>query len=184
MCLLAAIVGVVVAHAGGYIAAFPHTHSRDAHLAETGHSYWPAASVLAVAAAVVLLLVAASSGIRRGRAGDGPLTLAAGRLALVQVLLFAGIEIVERIPNGLDVASLLGSREFVVGVLLQFAVAALVCRGTRAVEQITARVVARRQSIRTRAATHGYRRVDGWRRALHGPLLSLGSRAPPSFSYA
>lgn len=127
--VLAGLAGVVAAHAAGYLAVFPDAHARAEHLHETGHSYWPAATALAALAAGGLATLAVHAGIRRRRehrADQRGLTV--GTLAAFQLAVFVVAEVTERVLSGAPLHEMGLGWELVVGLALQVAVAALVCR--------------------------------------------------------
>lgn len=134
--VLTAVAGVVAAHGLEYTAAHLDPAGRSHHLHATGHGYWPGAVRVAIAAAVLAMGVAAGSGVRRAldrscalqaRGGSGaPAShvLRVAPLALVQVTLFGGMEILERVVAGADLAELVRTPWFAAGVVLQVLVAA------------------------------------------------------------
>lgn len=122
--LLAAVAGVVVAHAVDYVVVFPHAGERAWHLSATGHAYWPVAAGAAVGAgAAALLLVGARSVLRLERA-----TVRVGSLLAGQAGAFVAVEVSERAVMGVSPIDLLASTEIWLGLLLQVPVAYLASR--------------------------------------------------------
>lgn len=145
--LVSGVAGVVVAHAAAYLLAFPSPDVRNHELHNSGHGYWDHAVLFAVVAGVVALVQAAGRGIRRGRAGVAPKRCSFGRqllgLAVWQLALFAGMEVVERAVAGVPPGALLRDPAFVVGVVLQVAVAAVILLLLGGVEHLAAEVARR-----------------------------------------
>jgi hypothetical protein len=124
-----ALGGVVAGHTVAYIAAIPSSGSRHAVLAETGHGYWPAAVVAALAAS---LCAAGSVALRHARAAAGGRALGADvsgwlapRLAAIQILLYVAVEATERVVAGVPLADLLHQGLLLRGLLAQLLVAVL-----------------------------------------------------------
>jgi len=144
--LIAAVAGVVLAHALDYALVFPGGAERARQLDATGHGYWPVAVAVAILAAVTALALA----VRRGALGaiapvvDPPsFSVAARRLAAYQVALFTVAEVVERLPVGMAPAPLVTSPAFLVGLAVQVVVAVAVLAVLGVVERATTRIVAR-----------------------------------------
>jgi hypothetical protein len=116
----AAAAGVVLAHAADYAVVYPDAGRRSQELSATGHGYWPVAVGLAAALGAVAVVVAAVRGARR-RAAAVP---SVARLAALQMIVFAVIEVVERVSVGVDPVPFLHSPSFAVGLVLQVAAAA------------------------------------------------------------
>ncbi|MGZ5291788.1 MAG: hypothetical protein ACXWXQ_04945 [Actinomycetota bacterium] len=119
-----AAAGLLIGHALSYALAIPDPHHRDLVLDGTGHAYLPAAGQVAL----VLALAGVAAIVVRSRSGRGPrdaegFGALARLLAIVQVGAFAGQELLERVSTGSPVGELLHGRVFVVGVLVQVAVA-------------------------------------------------------------
>lgn len=135
--VLAAVAGVVAAHGLEYTAAHLDAAGRAHHLHATGHGYWPGAVRVAIVAAILALGVAVGSSIRRaldapgarrrprGSEVRGEPALRLAPLAVVQVTLFGGIEILERVVAGADVWELVRTPWFAAGLALQVLVAAV-----------------------------------------------------------
>jgi hypothetical protein len=175
-----ALAAVWVTHRIAYHVAAPDAHERVQLLDATGHGYLP------VLAPVVISLLVASIGcfiLQRSR--DSALrsnvsySAVAGRLALLQVVAFLGMELAERVANGASSAEFL-QPVVGVGLVLQLVsacvVASLLFMLGRAVEAI------RRSWCLRRRVTHTMswaRQVPTVRRAIPatgGPTL----RAPPA----
>lgn len=119
-----AVAGLLVGHFVSYVLAVPDPHHRDLVLGQTGHGYLPAAGEAALVlalAGVVALVVRSWSG--RGRADAGRLGSLARSLATIQVLAFAGQELLERLVAGAPLGGLVHGHVLVVGVLVQVSVA-------------------------------------------------------------
>ncbi|HVL28065.1 MAG TPA: hypothetical protein VM390_07945, partial [Acidimicrobiales bacterium] len=152
--VLAAAAGVVVAHAGGYVAAFPAGARRDPHLEATGHGYWPVAVAVAVVAAGVALVLAATAGAARGASArpPNPHRRVARRLAGWQVGAFVLLEVGERAVAGVPATELLASRAFWLGLALQLPVAVLAARLLLGAERAGARAASALRRRRWRPA--------------------------------
>lgn len=114
-----ALGGAWITHLVAYLIAAPDPHDRGVLLGSTGHGY------LALAGPVVVsLLVASVVGflIHRGRTWASVpavrYTAIAGRLALLQVLTFLGVEATERLAHGLPLPALL-QPPVAIGLVLQ-----------------------------------------------------------------
>jgi hypothetical protein len=174
--------GVVLAHAADYLAVYPHTHERNAHLEATGHSYWPIAATLAVIAGLATIATAARRGWRAGRRRSRPATIdlfgSAMVLAAWQLLLFVGMETVERAAAGVSPLELGYSPEFWVGLVAQVIVALVAVLLVRGANR-----VAHRLGRASRPRTQTQRSV-GWPAAREATARSRTnrpwqSRAPP-----
>jgi hypothetical protein len=119
-----AMAGLVLGHVLAYLIAVPDPHQRAFVLQRTGHEYLPAlaeaALVLALAGIAAVVIRAFAPGPRRGSERFPRL---AGRLALVQVLAFGGLEVVERIVAGAPLRHLASDHILVVGMAVQVVVA-------------------------------------------------------------
>ena len=119
-----AMAGLVLGHVLAYLIAVPDPQHRAFVLQRTGHEYLPAmaeaALVLALAgmAAVVIRAVAP---VPRG--GSERFWRLAGRLGLVQVLAFGGLEVVERVVAGAPLRHLASDHILVIGMAVQVVVA-------------------------------------------------------------
>jgi hypothetical protein len=142
----AAVVGVVIGHLTTYVLAVGDEGLRHALLDRTGHGY------LATAVAGALVLGAATSAnavFRRLRPGTGSgreesLLRFVVRLGLLQALLFAALEVTERLVSGAPLSTLLDYHLLVLGLPVQFVVALAVVVGLRALAaaaEIVARVI-------------------------------------------
>lgn len=178
--LIAGTAGVVVAHAASYLVAVPHAHARAEHLHATGHSYWPGATGVAVLASLFALTHAAMTGRRHALDRFALPALSVGWLAGIQLGLFVGMEILERVAAGAPVDQLASEPAFGVGSVLQLVVAGLTCRLLRGVATAAAHVVARSRDARSTVVSRRPPRL----RAGTWPHLArraggVGSRAPP-----
>jgi hypothetical protein len=122
--------GVVLGHWLSYLLGLPSAHLRAEVLRATGHGYWQSGVQLAVAVVVVAL---AAIAVRQFRAAstvgisaeEGPGRVAL-RLAGIQVLGFSALEVGERVAAGAPVSGMLQHHLFVLGLLVQVAVAAAI----------------------------------------------------------
>jgi hypothetical protein len=175
--VLAAAAGVVVAHAAGYVMAFPSAAERGPHLEATGHGYWPLAVAAAVACAGVALLVCVGSGALRGRAGGPTPTWRAVRaLAGWQVAAFVMMELAERTVAGARPEGLLTTPEFWLGLLLQLPVALVATRLLRTAERTGFRMAS---ALRRRPRPVARPAVDRPRRAGAALPAAVAFRARP-----
>jgi hypothetical protein len=117
--------GLVLGHVLAYLIAVPDPHQRAFVLQRTGHEYLPAlaeaALVLALAGIAAVVIRAFAPG---PRGGSERFSRLAGRLTLVQVLAFGGLEVVERIVAGAPLRHLASDHILVVGTAVQVVVAA------------------------------------------------------------
>ena len=127
----AAWAGVVAGHWIAYLIAIPAANVRSATLAETGHGYWlaamAAAFVLGVASAATTVVRGLARGTRRGPAARPSARYrdVAVRLAVLQSAIFLVQEVLERVEAGAPLGGLLHDGFILVGILAQFAVAAI-----------------------------------------------------------
>lgn len=121
----AAAVGVIVGHCLTYFVAVWDSASRHAIMAKTGHGHWD----LALGTAIVLgFWLAGAVVLRHLRPGPGraaptglwPLTF---RLAALQVALFTGLELVERLIVAVPMSESLFHEVLSLGAAVQTAVA-------------------------------------------------------------
>jgi len=183
----AALAGAVVGHVLTYLVAFVTPHSRQAALDETGHSYWNFAVATAIAigawSAIVLVVRHLRRNARRDRsrrATEG-LIRTALRLAVLQVTLFACLEVGERLAAGAPIRGLLGHDLLPLGLVFQVLVAlglALILRALATAVEVVARALSEPPRLRP---------LSSWplpRPALQpSPLLlsgGWGARGPPS----
>ncbi len=124
LCLAAlAAVGVAVAHTLAFRVALPDAHVRHGELEATGHGYWPYFVALALAFVVAGLAGFAGAQDRAlPRLRRYPAIV--GRLALVQIVGFILLEVVERLAVG-GIELLLQEPAFLIGIPLQLLIAAL-----------------------------------------------------------
>jgi hypothetical protein len=116
--------GLVLGHVLAYLIAVPDPHHRAFVLQRTGHEYLPAtaeaALVLALAGMAAVVIRAFAPG---PRGGPERFSRLAGRLGLVQVLAFGGLEVVERIVAGAPLRHLASDHILVIGTAVQVVVA-------------------------------------------------------------
>lgn len=146
----AALAGAVVGHVLTYLVAFVTPHSRQAALDETGHSYWNFAVATAIAlgawSAIVLVIRHMRRRARHDRR-DHPaegLFRTAIRLAVLQVTLFACLEVGERLAAGAPLRGLLGHDLLPLGLVFQVLVAlglALILRALATAVEVVARAL-------------------------------------------
>lgn len=140
----AAAAGVVVGHLTTYVLAVGDEGLRHSLLSRTGHGYLATAVAgavvigLAVAAAVVFRHLRPASG--HGR--DEPLLHLILRLGALQALIFAALEVTERLVSGASLSTLVDEHLLALGLPVQLIVALLVALGLRALAA-AAQVVAR-----------------------------------------
>jgi hypothetical protein len=140
----AAVAGAVLGHLLTYVVAFVNAATRHSVLEETGHSYWSFASAAAVLLGVssAALVVVRRLGSPEDGGGEKTLLRSASRLAAVQLLLFACIEIAERLVDGAPVRGLLNHGLVPLGLAIQILVAfglALLLRGLASAAELLAR---------------------------------------------
>jgi hypothetical protein len=175
---------VWVTHLIAYILASPNPHSRLALLASTGHDYLSYVGPVVVGGAIVSMTTFVLDRIRVARRPHPGRTATYGvlfrRLAVLQVLAFAGMEVSERLIHGEGMGTLVHPA-VVIGVLLQpiaaFLAGRVLARADRIIELLVERLRRRRP---TSSAPHGPTRpvrtrrlvpaLDGW--ALRGPPLA------------
>ena len=151
----ATLVGVVIGHLATYVLAVGDEGLRHALLDRTGHGYL----ATAVAGALVLgAATAANAVIRRLRPVTDPdsgetLLGFIFRLGLLQALLFAALEVTERLVSGAALSTLLDYHLLALGLPVQLVVALAVAVGLRALAAAAAVVarVMRRPAIRSTA---------------------------------
>jgi hypothetical protein len=119
-----AMAGLVLGHVLAYLIAVPDPEHRAFVLQRTGHEYLPAmaeaALVLALAGIAAVVIRAFAPG---PRGGSERFFRLAGRLGLVQVLAFGGLEVVERMVAGAPLRHLASDHILVIGMAVQVAVA-------------------------------------------------------------
>ena len=116
--------GLALGHVLAYLIAVPDPHHRAFVLQQTGHEYLPAmaeaALVLGLAGIAAVVIRAFAPG---PRGGSEPLWRLSGRLALVQVLAFGGLEVVERIVAGAPLRHLASDHILLIGMAVQVVIA-------------------------------------------------------------
>jgi len=118
-----AMAGLVLGHVLAYLIAVPDPHHRAFVLQRTGHEYLPAmaeAALVLALAGMAAVVIRAFAGQRRGSERFARL---AGRLGLVQVLAFGGLEVVERIVAGAPLRHLASDHLLLIGMAVQVVVA-------------------------------------------------------------
>jgi hypothetical protein len=119
-----AMAGLVLGHVLAYLIAVPDPHQRAFVLQRTGHEYLPAmteaALVLALAGMAAVVIRAFAPGVD---GGSERFSWLAGRLGLVQVAAFAGLEVVERLVAGAPLRHLASDHIIVIGIAVQIMVA-------------------------------------------------------------
>jgi hypothetical protein len=123
----AGVAGTLTAHWLAYLVSIPQARVRAAALAGAGHGYWGSALKLAVVLALAglgALAIRAGSTPQGELSGLGAFMWVLRRLVLLQVVLFAAMEVFERLVSGAPLGGLLGHDLFVLGLLLQVLVAA------------------------------------------------------------
>jgi hypothetical protein len=178
--LALAIAGAACGHTLAYALSFPDRMARQSVLRVTGHAYWHAAVAAAIVAALWFATGHVARHVRAGRRRDpiGPGVTFAG-LAALQLAVFGGMEIVERVAVGAPVSTVLDHRILVVGCAVQLAVAALLTRATSLLGRVAeaiGRAFAARPARRTSAHVAGA--VQRFVATL--TVVSCGSRAPPA----
>jgi hypothetical protein len=180
-----ALTGAVVGHVLTYLVAFVTPHSRQAALDETGHSYWNLAVAIAIALGVwsasILVIRHFRQGARNERSEEAGVFRSASRLALLQVGLFAGLEVGERLASGAPLRGLLGHDLLPLGLVFQVFVAlglALILRAMATLVEVIARTLLEPPRLRPLGAWPLPSPV-----VQPSPLLlsgGWGSRGPPS----
>jgi hypothetical protein len=119
----------VLGHWLAYVIAVPRPGLRAELLLESGHSYWSLAIKLAVVLGLAglgaLAIRRLSSGLWEVSSGGELLCWLAVRLVFLQVVVFAGMEVVERVTVGAPIGGMFYHRVFLFGVLVQALVACL-----------------------------------------------------------
>lgn|GEM_PF-2577842 len=186
--LALAVTGTVIGHSVAYLVAAPHGHERASLLRQTGHAYWHAAVVAAVVGAAWFGVDHLRSAFRAGRVRQPatPGRTWAGltrELVVLQLLLFAGMEVVERAWAGSPLTGLLAHHIFFIGAAAQLLVAPLLAfafwlagLGARAVGQ----ALAGARFLPAPAAILAARPVDPFVPRL--AMAAVGIRGPPARS--
>ena len=176
---------MVLGHSIAYDLIAPSASRRGVLLRDTGHVYWNAAVAMGLVAAVWAIATHAHAEFRRhrhGAAATETLWQAGRRLALWQVGAFTVMESLERATSHAPVSSMFSHHLFVIGAVVQVAVAAVLVQALRLVGEVAvavARVLAPRRTpfararVTRRVELRPPRSIDVWHRA--GP-----SRAPPA----
>jgi hypothetical protein len=137
-----AAAAVVLGHKVVYALAIPAVAERSELLSRTGHGYLPGATRLLVMAALTGLGSLFLRAVGRRDTGAPDRVSMFARLAILQVSIFAVMEIVERLAAGTPIAGIVDHGLFVLGIaaqlLLAFAGAALLRLIHRRAESVTA----------------------------------------------
>ena len=178
-----AAAGLVGAHVLAYVIALPDPAVRATFLRASGHSYFSAATVVAIVAAIFGSFAAAALGFRKRQAATPRWRDAAVRIALIQTAAFAVLEIAERAAAGVS-PTVIGPRLALIGVAVQIVVAC--------VAALVLLLVCRVATFVWRALAGRPERVRRASRPLPTPLVTslpqlafaggFDSRAPPSSS--
>jgi uncharacterized protein YbjT (DUF2867 family) len=138
-----AMVGVLGGHVATYALLFPDAHEHDAALAASGHSWLDLLGPLVLAGAAVAILAGLLSRWSHG----GPRSVRFSALAVMQVALFAGLEVSERLASGLTLVGLPHELAghglaaiLIVGTLIQIIMAWLGTRASLVVRKVAARL--------------------------------------------
>jgi hypothetical protein len=118
-----ALAGAVCGHTVAYVVSFPDRIARQSALRVTGHAYWHAAVAAAVLAAVWVALSHVGDHMTATRRRRTAPAMSLSRLALMQVVLFVGMEVSERLSAHAPLATLLDRRVLVIGVAVQLVTA-------------------------------------------------------------
>lgn len=181
--LALSIAGAVCGHTFAYALSFPDRMSRQSVLRVTGHAYWHAALAAAAVAAAWFAVAHASRHFHAGRsrtrlAPSGPTTFAV--LAGLQIGVFVGMEIIERLAAGAPVATVLDHHILVIGLAVQLLVAGALTVATlalgRAAEAI-GRAWVERADVATSRLTW-FAPEQRWPVSL--AVVPCGSRGPPT----
>ena len=145
---LLALAGIVAGHQASFFVASSDSAHRHALWESTGHGSWASvhAIVIALAAAVVIGFVGAlvrSKGASRPPSGRYRWALV--RLAVMQVIGFTVVEVVERSNAGAGIAEVLSDRILLIGLAVQIVVAALACLVLFFISQVVAMLWGPRQ---------------------------------------
>ena len=177
-----ALAGAALAHVLDYLVVVPDSSRRAAVLAETGHA-WDHLVALGCSAATVAIAGSLCLGIRRslwpGQASPEPDGLLSDVrvVALLQMALFGGMEIIERVLSHASLAGLVLGRPFLVGLALQVLVAWVVVAVLRTSEAAGRRLFA----IRRRRARSCSQRWELWLSVVVSAAVPArrGGRSPP-----
>lgn len=175
----------MIGHTLAYLVAQPRGHERASLLHQTGHAYWHAAVVAAALGAAWFGVDHLRASFRSGRAHQpAPPRTWAGltrELVVLQLLLFAGMEVLERLWTGVPLTSLLAHHVFFLGAAAQLLVAPLLALafwvaglGARAVGQALAGI----ERLPMPAAILVARPADAFVPRL--AVAAVGIRGPPA----
>jgi len=130
--------GVVASHTIAYLLAHPEAGDRARALGSV-HGHLVPLALVGAASVVVAALAAGDAGYRGRR-----LPVTAGQLAACQVLVFAAMELGERVADGAGVSAALREPAVWIGLVVQVAVALVARSLVRVSERLGARLAARR----------------------------------------
>ena len=187
--------GVLLAHWLTYLVDAPDPVARGAALAATGHGYLGAAGELA-SALLAISIVAVFLGALVDRSGRSSASLEgyrfapsarrwlAARLALLQIGVFAGMEVVERLVADAPLSDLARGWILPVGIVVNLIVALIGAALLRwivdAAERVADAVPASRPATAFPRATLGVLPTSTFVRASPGVLGTVWARGPPA----
>lgn len=164
--------GVVASHAIAYLLAHPGGADRARALGSM-HAHLGPLAVVGAITMLAALVAAAGAGYRAGRV---PVTVAG--LAACQVVVFAVMEMGERVAAGEDAAAAVREPALWIGVVVQLGVAGVARWLLRVGEVVGAAIRARRPRRRERPAVDRVPVLRGVGR--RAPLTPWSRRGPPS----
>lgn len=169
------VASVTAGHCLAYFLDPGQSHAAAAH-----HRYWPIATLIGVAAGLAALLWLVMPHVREGGVPRPRVVPVAAQLAVLQVGLFLGIEMAERLVGGGEPMAFLGTSLAWVGAAVQVGVAVVVAMMARALAGVAE---ALGRSLRARrSATRAPHPRPVHERGLR-PLVLAGAgsmRGPPS----
>jgi hypothetical protein len=167
-----------------YLLAIPDPAHRAAELGETGHGWWdaagPLAAVLVVAAIVWILTGCLRCDNDDRRLDRETASWLAPRLAACQLVLFAAVEVAERVATGHALGGLTHHEIVEHGVISQIAVAVVLTAGCWFLARTVGLACARigRPSVWVPARGVQLVRCE-WTPLWSRPHRPFGARAPP-----
>lgn len=171
--VLLAVAGAVCGHTIAYSVSFPERAMRQSVLQLTGHAYWHAAIAAAVIAAAWF---AVSHIVFHARTRTRPQSLWPALPAL-QLAVFFGMEISERVAAGASLSTLLHNAP--VAIACQLLVAALLALGAYLLGRGAAAVAELLWSVPVRRAVAAFAAVPLDAPTLRLAVVPCGSRGPP-----
>lgn len=169
------VAGVVAGHCLAYVLDPEQAHAAAAH-----HRYWPIATMIGVMAGLLGMLWLLVPHAQHGGIPRPRVIPVAIRLALLQIGLFLGIELVERALNGGELVGFLGTSLAWIGAAVQVGVAALVAVMARALAEV-AEALGRSVRVRRSATRATYPRIGPVRVLAPQILAGAGSMRGPPF---